>query len=318
MKTQIWLITAACLVIVGLIIFAAAMSVNGWDFNRLATEKYVTNTYELNENFQNISFDTDTADITFMLDDTKQVRVVCFEEEGLKHFVKIEENTLKIGLVDERKWYEHIGINVHSPKITVYLPKTEYSSLLVNESTGDIEIPKDFKFASVDISVSTGNVNLLSSASNFIKVKTSTGDIHTKDIQTETLDLSVSTGKITAQNIFCKGDFKIKVSTGKADIKNVSCDNLISNGNTGNFSLQNVIAKEKLSLERSTGDIKFDGCDANELLIKTDTGGVKGTLLSDKVFIVKSDTGSIDVPKTVSGGKCEITTDTGDIKIEIK
>ena len=56
---------------------------------------------------------------------------------------------------------------------------------------------------------------------------------------------------------------------------------------------------------------------AAEILIKTDTGDVKGSLLSEKVFVVQTDTGSIDVPKTVSGGRCEITTDTGDIKISL-
>jgi hypothetical protein len=40
-------------------------------------------------------------------------------------------------------------------------------------------------------------------------------------------------------------------------------------------------------------------------------------LLSEKVFITKSDTGRIDVPETVTGGKCKITTDTGSIRIYI-
>ena len=31
----------------------------------------------------------------------------------------------------------------------------------------------------------------------------------------------------------------------------------------------------------------------------------------------KTDTGRVDVPKTVEGGRCEITTDTGDIKITV-
>ena len=58
-------------------------------------------------------------------------------------------------------------------------------------------------------------------------------------------------------------------------------------------------------------------CDAAEIFVETDTGDVKGSLLSEKVFIPKSDTGDIKVPKTVTGGRCEITTDTGDIKIEL-
>ncbi len=47
-------------------------------------------------------------------------------------------------------------------------------------------------------------------------------------------------------------------------------------------------------------------------------GDVKGTLLSEKAFFAESDTGDIDVPKTNVGGRCEITTDTGDIQIQIQ
>ena len=63
-------------------------------------------------------------------------------------------------------------------------------------------------------------------------------------------------------------------------------------------------------------DVRFEGCDAGELSVRTDTGDVTGTLLSGKVFLVQSDTGRVEVPKTVSGGRCEIATDTGDILIE--
>ena len=58
--------------------------------------------------------------------------------------------------------------------------------------------------------------------------------------------------------------------------------------------------------------------DAAELEISTDTGDVKGSLLTEKVFITRSDTGRIRVPETVTGGKCKITTDTGNIEIEIQ
>ena len=81
--------------------------------------------------------------------------------------------------------------------------------------------------------------------------------------------------------------------------------------------LKNVIANEKFDIERSTGDVKLELCDAAEILIRTDTGSVTGSLMSDKVFIVSADTGRVNVPKTTSGGVCQITTDTGDIRITI-
>ena len=59
------------------------------------------------------------------------------------------------------------------------------------------------------------------------------------------------------------------------------------------------------------------GDEDNELKIITSTGDIEGTLLSDKVFIVKSSTGDIHVPSSITGGRCEITTSTGNIEVRV-
>ncbi len=64
--------------------------------------------------------------------------------------------------------------------------------------------------------------------------------------------------------------------------------------------------------------MEFNHCDAETIYVNTDTGSVTGTLLTDKVFIIETDTGSVDVPKSITGGRCEITTDTGNIRITIE
>ena len=79
-----------------------------------------------------------------------------------------------------------------------------------------------------------------------------------------------------------------------------------------------MIATERFSIERSTGDVQLNGCDADEIYVKTDTGDVSGNLLTEKVFFAETDTGDIDVPRTNAGGRCEIITDTGDIRIQIQ
>ena len=66
-----------------------------------------------------------------------------------------------------------------------------------------------------------------------------------------------------------------------------------------------------------TGDVTFDGCDAAAISVKTDTGDVTGSLLSNKMFVIDTNTGDVDVPETVDGGRCEIVTDTGDIELNI-
>jgi len=320
-RTKVWLIIAASLVLIGCILFAGVMTTLQWDFMELATVKYETNTYEISEAFDGISMNTDTADIAFMFSDDGNCRVECHEEENAKHSVTAEDGTLTVELIDERSVYDfigYIGLNFGSPKITVYLPKSEYTNLLINGDTSDIEIPNDFTFKDVDISLSTGDIDFCASASEKIKIKTSTGDICAENISVGSLDLTVSTGKVTVSDVNCEGNITVGVSTGKTYLTDIVCKSVMSSGNTGDIYLNNVIATETFSIERSTGDVRFDGSDATEIYVKTDTGDVTGSLLTDKVFITQTDTGDVDVPKTTTGGRCEISTDTGNIKITVK
>lgn len=316
-NTKLWLIAAASLILIGIVIFGGVMSMLKWDFTKLSTNKYETNEYKINENYNSISIVSNTADIVINPSEASESSVVCYELKNMKHSVTVKDSTLVIEVVDSRKWYEHISIGFDTPKITVYIPQGEYTSLSISSDTGDVEIPDAFKFESIDISTSTGDIKNYASTSKAIKIKTSTGDIHVEKVSAGALDLSVSTGDVIAKSITCDGDVKIKVSTGITKLFDVTCKNVISSGSTGDIYLKNVIASEKFSIERDTGYVKLERCDAYEIFIETDTGDVTGTLLSEKVFIPRTDTGSVKVPQTVTGGRCEITTDTGNIRIDI-
>lgn len=316
-RTKVWLIIAASLVLIGCILFVSVMRVLGWDFMKLATVTYETNTYTISEAFDSISVNTDTADIVFAVSDNGKCTVQCREEANAKHSVAVKNGTLTIMLVDERAVYDYIRLSFGSPKITVSLPQAEYASLFIREDTGDIAMPKGLTFKNADISLSTGDVAFCASASERIQIKTTTGDIRVENTSADALDLSVSTGKVTVSGVSCTGDIAVGVSTGKAQLGDIRCKSVLSRGSTGDISLKNVIATEKFSIVRDTGDVLLDACDAAELFIETDTGNVKGTLLSDKIFITETDTGRIKVPNSTTGGRCQITTDTGDIKIDV-
>lgn len=314
---RIWLITAASLLLIAGIIFGSVMTVLKWDFKKLSTVKYETNSYEINENYSNISVKTKTADITFMPSQNGETSVICLEEKKLKHTVTVENGTLIIDNTDNRKWYDYIGINIGNPKITVYIPEGEYGALSVKSNTGDVKIPEEFKFETMEISGSTGDIYCKASVLGTVNVKLSTGHIDLEDISVGEATLSVSTGDINLKSVKCDGKLEANVSTGKTKLTDTLCNNLLAKGTTGNIALYNVIAEDNFYITRSTGDVKFENSDAKEIIVKTNTGNVKGTLLSSKVFITETSTGDIKVPKTASGGKCEISTDTGDINIAI-
>lgn len=278
-STIVWLIIASLCIAVGLVIFGCAMSALDFDFTKLSTVKLETNTYNPIVEFDKISIDVSTADVEFILSDDESCKVICYETEKAKHSVTVEDGVLTISVSDSRKWYDHIGIGFNNPEITLYLPKSDYASLIIDSTTGDVTVPEDFSFTDLQVSANTGDITCSASVSNLIKMKSNTGDIYLEKVNAEQIELSVSTGEII---------------------------------------LVNVTAQGKLSVISSTGDIELHGCDGGDIYIKTSTGDIEGTLLSGKDFIADSSTGDVDVPKNTGGARCELKTSTGDIEIEIK
>ena len=277
-KTKVLSVISTLLIIAGGIIFTVVMFGLKWDFKKLSTVKYETNEYVISESFENISILTKTADVSFELSDG-ETKIVCFEEEKLKHAVSVKDGTLAIEIKDTRKFLDYVGIDFNSPKITLYLPSETYNKLTVSASTGDVSVDA-IKFSEIDVSVSTGKVNVKNQALN--------------------------------------GDLTVKVTTGKTCLENVTAKNIYSSGSTGDITLTNVIAEQKIEITRTTGDVCFDGIDGSELSITVSTGSVEGSVLTEKIFITKATTGSVSVPETTSGGTFKIKTTTGDISVSIK
>jgi len=278
---------------------------------------YVNNEHQIDVDFNNIAISTDTADINFVLSADDICRVACYESVNELHVVEVVDDTLVVKVDESKNWYDNINFCFTSPKITVYLPKTQYASFVVRQSTGDVEISKDLTFYSIDVSLSTGDVKCYASVVESIKIESTTGDVSVQGVYANSLNIEVSTGKVSVCDTTCSGQVSILVSTGKASITDVVCKNVFSTGTTGDIKLKNVVCSQNISIKRSTGDVFMEDSDAAELFISTNTGDVKGNLLTSKIFYAQSDTGRINVPKSVTGGLCEITTDTGDIYITV-
>ena len=287
-KLIMWIFIAFfLLLVIGIILYSLSIT------NNLETKEY-----EINDKFSDIEIITDTADIEFILSENLNTLVVCNEQKNINHLIKVEDNTLLINVRDNRKWYEYINISFGKTKITIYLPKNEYGDLFIDSDTGNVNIPNNFNFNSLEIIDDTGNIKNYASSNDNIKIKTSTGNIHIENINSNMIDLSTSTGNIK--------------------IVNAKCENLLSKGDTGNILLKNVIATDKFVIETDTGNVRFEASDASDIFVETDTGNVTGNLLTDKTIFAESDTGNINVPKIIADEKCEITTDTGDINITIE
>lgn len=215
-----WIISAIALIFSGGILFTGVMMKNGWDFRKLNTVDYETNTHNVTESFESISIDLDGANVQLLPSEDGLCKVVCYEMENTEHTVNVINNKLTIVYRDHRKWYHHIGFNILQSEVTVYLPQTTYNLLNIETENGNVTV-NGFTFNSIDIETDEGNV-------------------------------------------------------------------------------------------------KLNDCDATNISVDTDDGDVTATLLSGKIFDVETDTGSIRIPENSEGGRCEIETDSGDVKISVK
>lgn len=290
------IVTASCLIIVGIILCISASLIIDFDFGRLDTNMYITNTYEFTEEINKISIDCNTADIEILTSEDSTAKVIWFDKESRKQSVTLTDGTLRIERED-KAWYKNLTLfSFKTPVITLYLPQKDYDSLSIRSATGDISI-NDLNFAT-------------------LAINTTTSDLTLRNINATKLNLIATTGDAKLSNIVAT-ELYLKTTTGDMEFQSISAVNAELNGTTGNITLTDCHFEGNLKVQTTTGDINLNNSDAGIINCKTTTGNITGTLLTEKVFKTHSSTGDIQVPSSVNGGECELQTTTGNIRIKV-
>lgn len=294
---KIWLIIAGILVVLGPVMIACSLSFGGLRFYTEEFEAPVIE--ELGSTFDQIAVRTDITRVRLATADEGQCRIESIGTKNITHTVQAEDGTLVVRSSDNRTWYERLFANpfvFRVPKITVYLPEETYRSLKVETHTGDVSVGGGLTFDNITVSGDTADFGCEAGVTNSLNIRLSTGNVRLTSPVTGSADITTSTGEISVEGLRSPG-------------------NIFLSSDTGDISLADTIAGKTMRIESHTGDVRLDGCDADEIFIKTSTGDVEGTLLSEKTFIAESSTGEIHVPESRTGGRCEIKTSTGDIRI---
>ncbi len=334
---KVALIVALILVVAGAALFAAGFAMMDFDFKGVSSMKYTT-PYPITEDFSSIDINVSVSDIAFIVSEDGESRVECYEDDRLIHTVAVNDGVLCIGEQKSFNIFNFTSINFdNGPRVTLYLSRTQFDTLNIKSDTSLIVVPREFSFEIANIDTNVGNVSYTAPTARSLYVKATTGRITVSDISLGgDIRLQASTGNVTLTAARAEGNIYVRTTTGKLHLESLECTRLEAQSSTGNQSISdvtcgeiyahastghasftNVISRGGMNIETDTGNIKLDRCDGAELYVETDTGHVTGTLLSDKIFLTHSDTGRISVPKSVTGGKCEINTDTGNITITI-
>ena len=272
-------LVALILIAVGIILFAVASGAEDFNYSRLFCLNNQEKLYTVTEPFQRVEINLKDADLKLKLSNDGTASVFYDEKNGSNFTVFVSNGTLKIEYNQKAEWYDLISLLSGTSSVTVYLPGLNYEALKTVCSTGDMLAEGPLFFGKTEI-------------------KTSTGDVTLKSLNADSLDVSTSTGDIMVSNVKCGEKSKIKVST-------------------GDVTLSNLFADKQITVESNTGDVRFENSDAELISVKTSTGDVSGTICTGKTFLVKTSTGKITIPDNIPGGKCEISTSTGDVFLEL-
>ena len=273
--TKFFLVIASLFIIVGLGISIYVMNTYGWDFTKLNTTQYNKVIYEINGIFNSIEIDCKTIDINIKPANEENCRVEAYESDKVKYDVQIKDNKLTIKEIDERVLLDYMGINISETSLTLFVPNEKYESLDINLTTGDIEL-FDLLVNNININLTTGDIKLFDSSFENVAVKFTTGDV---------------------------------------ELTNIKCNDINIKGNNGDVTLNNVISLNEITIHTTTGDVELNKCDASYIKIDTTTGDIDCILLSNKNFIVNTTSGDYDIPPSSGENICELNTTTGDIYV---
>ncbi len=336
------LFVALVMMIAGAAIFFIAFAIAGFKFQNLSTEKIVTQNAEIKEPFQRISISSYEYDLNILKSEDNKCRVIFTGNEKQPLVCNVKGMELVIDLHNTKKWYENIGSTFQfaSQKdtgIRVYLPQKEYEAIYASSYSGDIIIDSGFSFGEANFDTSSGNIKASGmtdhkldiqsysgkidiseiSASDIINIGTQSGTINVEKVNAYNIAVNSYSGKVSLENLIAKGSLSIETQSGNVALSG-SADSVTVNTYSGRINLENAIAKMSLSVETQSGNVVLNGCDAGEISVDTYSGSVSGTLLSDKIFVTSTYSGSVNVPVSSGTEICTISTQSGNINVLVQ
>ena len=322
-----------CIFLVGLTLFLVLFGAAGWDPDVFSGVERTTTVHGIEGEIKNIYVDMSEADVTFAVGESDEIEVVCNESNKTRFIVTEAGGRLMI--IEERAWYDQI-FDRSSYSVVLYLPAGEYGELEIDGASSDVTVPSDFAFSSVEIDVTSGDVDFTADVSGSVDIEKVSGDARIAGCGLGSLSIDSTSGEIDVSDAVVVGNIEIESTSGDVTVINASfaefslestsgeltirgargVNAYISHG-SGETLLRDTVLSGRIIVESTSGNISLDSCDATSVDIDTTSGDVTATFLTPKTFDVDTTSGDKRVPYPSVGDPCRIRTTSGDVDILI-
>ncbi len=198
---------------------------------------YTQKTYEVTDDIVGLGITASDGDVKVMLTDKEKPYVVYLESSECGYDFRVISGILNI---DRR--FDTDSDSIYVPddddaEVCVYLPKSDYSELHFESSSGDLEIEGGIAFGTVRAFSDSGDIEFSGEAKTTLLARTNSGDV------------SLENARV--------GGVQIK-------------------SDSGDIEFESVAAEENIELRTNSGDISIERTTAKDIIAVSDSGKVKG------------------------------------------
>ena len=322
--------------LLGCVLVLSAFLMIDFDFYRLDSRNKVKSEQVIEGEFLDIEISNLQQDLRVVASPDGVCRISYYGNERLSLATVIEDGVLRIVMQDMRDWHDYINIvSAEREMAVLYLPEGSYGTLRVKGGSIDLVLEREISLARLEADVGSGNINSLAQITDGADIKGSTGSLHLENISGGNVTIEHSSGDIVLKHCHAtqmsltlfSGDIEMEdvsgeilatTSSGDIEIEDAALTALTLEVSSGDVELKRTVVQTELRIETSTGDIDMERSDAERMILVTGSGDVELRLLSGKIYVVKTSSGSVSHPEHVqNSGYCNVTTSSGDVKITV-
>ncbi len=268
-------------------------------------DEYADFSEDLKDRFDSVEVHAVIADVIITSTDGGNPSVVAKTDPAITVRVESNGTTLVIEEIDQRKWYQKIGIDFTKPsKIEIHLANGTYTTLNVLNINGDITVKADLETIAFE-NIFTENTNgdtEIKIPVNFVSCNSKNGDI------------SFILGPISPDG---RGTTAlVKGMTTNGDIVDSSFASHKSFV-TGNGKITSTGSFAILYAKTTNGDIFFNRIYGDKVTAESVNGDITAAIMQPMNYVTSSKNGRVTVPKETGESPFVASTVNGDITIEI-
>lgn len=290
--------------LVGLIVFAVALSLCGWDFTKISTRPvYEEKQYSIKSENQDIILKDSNVPVFLGVSADDQIHFNYLENK--EEFYDFDENN-RIIIQKKRnvKWYQYlVNINFQQTKFEILLPKNYDGSIEITTSNA--------KVAAADVHLKN------------LKIGTSNNGIYLKNILVaQDVETVSSNGRIEVSGVRVAGEINTKTSNDGIYFNQSDAVDLIANTSNGKIVLKTTKSEKNVTCKTSNNRIVVTDLSAgNSIELQTSNGQIEGSIvgsIGDFTIFSKTSNGKNSLPENSGSGKKNLRVTTSNSNIALR